>query len=425
MWQKKIRGKLFYFGHWARRVDGNLVRVENDGWKEALHAYLEVRDDLHAGRTPRVKSDGLTVANLCNAFLTAKLRKVESGELTSRSFMEYRQTTDLIVSAFGKNRLVEDLAAGDFEKLRAEMAAKWGPVRLGNAVIRVKSVFKYGTDNGLIEKAVRFGGEFTKPEKAVLRKHKATGGQKMLEADQVRKLLDSSDGQLRAMILLAVNAGFGNGDCATLPLSALNLKPGWVDFPRPKTGISRRCPLWPETVEALREVIANRPAPKDDTVAKLVFVNTRGSAWIHFTPTGGRIDNVTIAFTNLLKELDLHRPGVGFYTLRHVHRTIADGARDTVAADLIMGHADPSMGAHYRERVEDGRLRGVADHVRRWLFGQTPDRAPSEPEKTTTDTRDPSAAEEDEGGDQGPHGPRCGAPSPPPARRPTLRLYVG
>src|SRR4051812_164447 len=68
-WQKKIRGKIHYFGHWARRVNGKLVRVEGDGWKEALEQYKAVADDLHAGRTPRAAGDALTVADLCNRFL--------------------------------------------------------------------------------------------------------------------------------------------------------------------------------------------------------------------------------------------------------------------------------------------------------------------------------------------------------------------
>jgi hypothetical protein len=99
-----------------------------------------------------------------------------------------------------------------------------------------------------------------------------------------------------------------------------------------------------------------------------VFVTQRGSAWIHFTPAGGRIANITIQFTNLLKGLGLHRNGIGFYTLRHVFRTVADAARDPVAIDIIMGHSDPSMGSHYRERVDDSRLKAVTDYVQRWLF---------------------------------------------------------
>jgi hypothetical protein len=76
---EKIRGKIHCFGKWARRENGKLVRVEGDGWKEALEEYKAVADDLHAGRTPRARGDGLTVAHLCNRFLTAKRRR-EAGD---------------------------------------------------------------------------------------------------------------------------------------------------------------------------------------------------------------------------------------------------------------------------------------------------------------------------------------------------------
>ena len=155
-WQKKIRGRTYYFGKWARRVNGKLERIEGDGWKDALEAYKVQADDLHAGRTPRVKGDELTVAQLCDKFRTAKLRKRDAGEIGNRTFAEYEAIGWEIVRAFGKDRLVDDLAADDFESLRATMAAKWGPVRLANAITRVKSVFKYGIDNGLIERTVRY-----------------------------------------------------------------------------------------------------------------------------------------------------------------------------------------------------------------------------------------------------------------------------
>jgi integrase len=372
VWAKKIRGKLYYFGPWS----------DPDG---ALAKYLEQKDALHAGRTPRPATGALTVKELCNGFLNAKTARVEAGELKQRSWAEYKEVTDLLVKQFGKGRLVDDLGPEDFAALRGKMAKRWGPVRLGNAITRVKTVFRYGLDNGLIEKHVRYGGEFRKPGKAVLRRHRAQNGEKMLEANHLQAMLGGAlvvgndgpelvrpDTPLKAMILLALNAGFGNGDCAQLPRSALDLEGGWVHYARPKTGIERRCPLWPETVAALRESLAARPEPRQEGASELVFLTQRGSAWIHFTPTGGRIDNVTIQFTKLLKRLGLHRDGIGFYTLRHVFRTIADAARDPVAIDLIMGHSDPSIAGHYRERVEDSRLKTVTDHVRQWLFGSPP-----------------------------------------------------
>ncbi len=58
-WAKKIRGKLHYLEPWA---DAD----------RALQKYLEQKHGLHAGRTPRVTDDRLTVRDLLNRFLPSK-----------------------------------------------------------------------------------------------------------------------------------------------------------------------------------------------------------------------------------------------------------------------------------------------------------------------------------------------------------------
>src|SRR5262249_41428276 len=173
--------------------------------------------------------------------------------------------------------------------------------------------------------------------------------------------------QLKAMILLGINCGFGNTDCGTLPLSALDLEGGVIDYPRPKTGVPRRCPLWPETVAALKEALAKRPQPKNADHTGLVFVTKYGLPWFKETST----NPVSQETAKLLKALHINgREGLGFYTLRHTFRTVADEAKDQPAADYIMGHTRDDMASVYRERISDARLKAVTDHVRGWLFGR-------------------------------------------------------
>lgn len=38
-WQKKINGKIYYFGNWARRVNGVLTPIPDGGWQNALDEY--------------------------------------------------------------------------------------------------------------------------------------------------------------------------------------------------------------------------------------------------------------------------------------------------------------------------------------------------------------------------------------------------
>jgi integrase len=356
-WAKKIRGKLHYFGKW-------------DDWRAALDDYDKQKDALHAGRKPRPDADAVTVKEVVNTFLTLKKEKLDAGELSAHTWAKYKTATDEVISALGKTRLVADLDAQDFAKLRKRMAAKWGVYRLGDMIQHVRSLFKHGPDSGsgLLTLPVHFGPGFARPSKKDQRLHRAEQGPKLFTAGEVRQLIDAAGVQQRAMILLGINAGFGNTDCANLPLRAVDLDKGIIDFPRPKTGIPRRCALWPETVAALRESLAKRYEPKNEEDAGLVFITQRGQSF----QASEKDRPIAQVMAWLLRRLRINgRKGLGFYTLRHTFRTVADESRDQPAVDFIMGHEVPHMSSVYRETISDDRLRAVAAHVRKWLFPST------------------------------------------------------
>ena len=272
-----------------------------------------------------------------------------------------------MVEHFGKSRSALDLGPEDFTKLRNALAKKWGPVRLSRVIQGVRSLFLHAYDQELIDKPIRYGKAFKGPSKRTERLHKAELGPKLFSREEIHKLLNATRPQLRAMILLGINCGYGNSDVGNLPLSALDLEPGWVDYPRPKTGIPRRCPLWPETVAALREAMAIRPVARAEYV-DLVFITRYGASYAKDS-----CDNpVSYETRNLLRrKCKINgRRGLGFYTLRHTFRTVADESRDQPAVDHIMGHESPHMSSVYRERISDERLRAVTDYVRAWLYGK-------------------------------------------------------
>jgi integrase len=357
---------MHYFGPW-------------DDWQAALDKYQAQRDDLHAGRTPRVQGEGMTVRDLANRFLTLKRHLLDTGEITARTFKDYYATCERVIGVFGRSRLVDDLAADDFERLRGELAKRMGVVSIGNEVQRVRVLFKYGFDAGLIDRPVRYGPGFKRPSRKSLRLARAAKGLRMFEAVELRRMLDAAGPALRALLFLGVNCGLGNTDVGRLPLSALDLDGCWLNYPRPKTGVPRRAALWPETVAALRAAVAKRPAPKDPADAGLAVLTRGGGPWVKVTTTqdaGEGAAPVTVRFDDmvsketakLLKTLGLNRPGLNFYALRHTFETVAGETGDQVAVDAVMGHVRDDMASHYRERIGDERLRAVSDHVHDWLF---------------------------------------------------------
>jgi integrase len=363
-WCKKIQGKLHYFGPWS----------DPDG---ALAKYLEQKDALHAGRTPRPDPQALAVKDVANHFLNAKRQAVDAGELALRTWLDYRSIMDKLVAGFGKHRGVTSLEPQDFAALKSKLAKRNGPHRLCTLIQVIRCAFRHAYESGLLDRPVRFGPAFKRTSKKVLRLHRARQGPRLFTAAEVSAMVNGAlvvgaDGpelvqagpQLRAMILLGINCGFGNADCGNLPLAAVDLNGGMIDYPRPKTGIPRRCPLWPETVATLREALAGRPAPKKAEDAGLVFITKYGQSWSK-TENAGPLTQATRKLMNKLG-INGHR---NFYALRHVFRTTGDEAKDQPAVDFIMGHEVPHMSSVYRETISDARLRAVADHVRRWLFG--------------------------------------------------------
>ena len=217
---------------------------------------------------------------MLNRFLTAKEALVASGEIRPPTFAEYHKVAERIAAVFGLWRAVEDLRSEDFERLRGRLAKQYSAVRLANEVQRVRTIFKFAYESGLIDRPVRFGPAFKKPSAKVLRLERAKEGLRLFIPMSCGRSWTAADMPMKAKILLGVNRGYGNTDVANLRVSALDLTGGWVDYPRPKTGVPRRCRLWTETVTDLRDHLATRPAPLDPAHNDLVFIGRRGKTML-------------------------------------------------------------------------------------------------------------------------------------------------
>lgn len=395
-WCKKVRGKAHYFGKWDDDPQGIA----------ALDEWLRVKDYLKQGKPypPHPNDENAeepegvtTVALLCGKFMTDKEK---NGGLSPRTLQELDATCQRVVRVFGKRTVAAELLPEDFGRLRNELAKTRGAVALRNEIQRVRQIFQWGYKRQrLLAVAPHYGSSFDKPRAQEVRRerqaHREEHGDRMLEAEDVRLILDHLSGidlelsaldedgnpvkvrgkrnpALRAMVLLGANCAFGQSDLASLPFRALDLDSGWIDFPRVKTMVPRMIPLWPETVEAIREYLTGRPQPKDTADSRLVFITKRGGRWVKTGKNGGPIDAIGQEFTKVLERLHLKRDRIGFYALRHSFATIASESLDPLAVAAVMGHVPGSkdMGAHYRERIGKDRLQRVTDHVRQWVFGK-------------------------------------------------------
>jgi integrase len=357
-WCKKVAREFLYFG-----------RVKDD----ALREYGKYLADPVGWRSGRDRPAGdLTIRNLFNLFLHNKRQLVNTGELAPSTWGEYFAAGDRVIGVLGPSRVVAALTPDDFARLRTKAAATLGPVALGKFIQLFRTMLRWGYENRHLETPTRFGSSFDKPTRRVLRVERNRRGSKMILAATCRTLLEKADVPLRAQILLALNCGYGQTDLSNLTRTMLAVRAGWADFPRSKTGTARRAPLWRESIDALSAVEAERPDPADEGDRDAVFLTPHGHRLVRFRDKDGAgrghvLDAVAHSFAKLAKRCGVK---ASFYNLRHVHRTIADGAKDQPACDVLMGHVSPGMSSVYREHVADDRLVAVTEYVRTWLLAK-------------------------------------------------------
>jgi integrase len=387
-WCKKFRGDTYYFGPLS-------------DWTAAHKRFEREWPYIVQGLTPpswAKDEDACTLRTLCNLFLESKRNKMATGELTELSYRDYYGSCKYLIDHFGADRRVDDLRPVDFEAFRTKLSAgKNGKPRnvttLGNEINRCRVILKYASDQRLISAPVHFGQSFDRPSNKARRKARNEAKPRMFTRGELLTILaaldgkpvhvdgkdvkDKADVQLKAMTLLGLNAGLGVTDCANLKESHIDLKTGWLDYPRVKTETPRRVPLWPETVEALKTVLANRKPPSDPADVGIVFLTRTRRRWVR-TKQGEapeknlHLNALSQAFGKVLHKLNINgRAGLNFYTLRRQFEIIGGESRDQVAVDAVMGHVDDSMAAIYRQNIiSDDRLRAVTDHVRGWLFAE-------------------------------------------------------
>jgi integrase len=353
-WAKVVRRRTRYFGVW-------------EDWQAALDKWLEQKDALLGGREPAANQGGMTLGELVKLCVVAKRGALQAGELAPRTLAEYCTNWKRVVELFGAEREVATLGPADFSRLRASFATSHGPVALTADVRRAMVLFNWGHKNYDI--LPKFGTSFDKPSRAVMRKARAARAKKLFLREEVLKLLKHADLKMRAMIFLGINCAFSNDDCAKLTLARLDLDGGWHHLPRNKTGIQRDTPLWPETVEALRAVVGDRPRASSPELEDRVFLTLFGNSF-----EGSQKDNpISKQMAKLMGPLGLHKKGRGFNSLRHTFKTQAKRTRDGITVEYIMGHADEAsdMDDVYNEEVCPEDLKAVTDFVRAWLIPPT------------------------------------------------------
>ncbi len=371
-------------GTWAKKIDG--AHKHFGPWSDpagAYNAYVNFTNAARYGRAPAPKIDGsITVDDLTDHFMARQHERIKSGEISPRTFRDMFEVIPKFLKAIGADIAVSSLAPADFTHFRKQIA-HLGQHATNRHIRVVRQMLRWGFESHLFPDSVRYGDTMRKVSDKARQRVGEKAPSQMFTGAEIQQLIGAAKGAMKAMVLLGINCGLGNTDCGALQLSMIDFKAKVLNFPRPKTGIQRRCPLWKETIDAIREYQAIRPAPTEGDTP-LLFITRYGRAFVReeTVEERGVVQGVQIsdAVAGLFNKLmigaklwkvesgKVKRDGRSFYSLRHTFNTWADEVKDAHAVERIMGHAMPGMSAHYIEEISDHRLRSVTDHVHDVLF---------------------------------------------------------
>ena len=345
---KKIKGKLYYFG-----VDK----------KQALQRYHEHATVLHSGKTilsTLQNNNDLSLKYLSNLYLEHQQLRASTGQLEFRQICDQKYLLRGFVKFVSSNRLVSEITTLDIQNyVTGLIKKKISANTINNRIAVIKALFNWAIENEVIERGPNL--------KAIKKITKVKTEKPIFTAEQINLIFEHADFQMKAMILLGLNCGFGCTDCAQLKWENLDLGNSRVIFPRGKTGVSRNLSLWPETVEALK-VLSKR--------GELVFYTVRGNPWVRTIQGRDKMgvekftkdDAVTKQFSKLLKKAGIQtEKGVGFYTLRRTAATLAARSGDPFAVQRLLGHADLKMASVYVQDVSEQTDR-VVGNVRKLII---------------------------------------------------------
>jgi len=328
---KKIKGKMYYFGK---------------DKKQALERYLEQAAFLHNGKTKMFKTinRNMTLRSLCSIYLQHQQAKASSAEITVRHYADQSTCLKKFMSFIGQHRRINEISTLDLQNYKRKLKRAYNSAHRVNLHISImKTMFHWARKNDVLDHI---------PNIDAVSSAKIIHKQRYVFAsEEIHRLFDFADVQMKAMTWLGLNCGFGCTDCAQLKWSDMDLASGRVRLARGKTGVPRDLPLWPETIQSLGKI------PKS---GKSVFYTSKDKPLIrttyHTNKDGStkysNTNLVTSRFCKLMKKAKISAPeGTGFYTLRRTAATVAARSGDPFAVQRLLGHANLKMATRYVQDV--------------------------------------------------------------------------
>jgi integrase len=249
-------------------------------------------------------------------------------------------------------------------------ARGFAPKSINHYLGAVRALFKFAEEAVLLARVPRLSRVRNEPKMVVDAQPKL-----LYSPAEIARLRAAADVQMRCMLLVALNCGFGPKDLHDLRWN--HIEGERVVLPRSKTGVSQVFTLWPETRQALAELAKHRRQRVKRSLRRGCQRSDEGHVFV--TKFWRRWDKDAVAeqFRKLCKRAKV--PCYGFYRLRH--------CASTAMALVAMPHVHRRFLRHKQlqqqvtyTHMPDGEVDAAIMKAREKLLGATTSDLENNPE---------------------------------------------
>ena len=282
---------------------------------------------------------GMTESEKCSVQVPISAKELANRFLVAQS-ANWRNPKDTLQSyRHWVGRFLKDNPRLRIQEFTLEMFSNWklslrerrySAESINHYLSAVRSMFVFAEDTQLLAKSP--------PLKRVRNESLRNngGGEKALySGEQISQLVKLADTQMKAMLLLGLNCGFGPKDIHDLLWE--DIKEERVTLPRSKTGVCQTFLLWTETLSALKNLVHERNTRIKRLEKRNRFRSDDGHVFVTRFWKPWSKDSVANEFRKLCQKAGV--PCYGFYRLRHCASTAMSLVTNPHVHRKFMRHA--------------------------------------------------------------------------------------
>ena len=358
-WYKTIDGKVEYFG--AGKSPDDLK-----SYRQAEKKYFQFMQEREATAPVEVALARATVTEISEKYLQSLFSRYERGEISAQYLEKCRCCLDDFCSKVGRQKkfgCIGEMDLNDYRDLTLSLPVsdKTGraisPSTAKGRLATVRTMYNWAYKMHLIENKPRNLDGYAN---VALPEPRA----ELFTMDELKTLWDAASQRCRCWMLLALNAGFYQGDISDLTASEFSKKNQRITRRRSKTGVLGSFKLWPITVEYL--LAEREPEAEGDDRLFLTHPKKKGAKPRPLTTQRvkdgvvKKTDAITCAFWSVQNKTGINSRR-SFSSLRNTGASMIETI-DPLVTEQYLSHAVNGMKKHYVQR-DWGRLDAALDEM--------------------------------------------------------------